>query len=234
MVVIQPDAETSVSFPVVELGEGRYATFGRRVFGSRVDLPLSDDLGLSREGGTIRATGDHWVISNTSSGSTYVVENPEGGGEFVKIAAGEANVPIGYGFARVMVPALSGTVSFLVWAPRDITDRRVRLAHGDTKTVYDLDPLKKYFLVLVALCEPRLRDPSSARIPTVPEILKRLADPELTRYAINHHIMYLATEKLRVRGTSSGKADWQRVALVNTALRFDVVTHAHLALLPPL
>ncbi|MCG5215416.1 hypothetical protein [Streptosporangium sp. KLBMP 9127] len=233
MVIIQPDEKTSISFPIVEIAEGRSVTFGRSVPGSRVDIPLSDDRGLSREGGTIRAAGDHWMISNTSSGSTYVVENPEGGGEFVKIAPGEAGVPIGYGFARVVVPALGGTASFLVWAPRDIVASTARPARRDTKTVFNLDPHKKYFLVLVALCEPRLLDPSTAVIPTVPQILKRLSDPELTRFAINHHITYLATQKLRVRGLSPDKADWQRAALVNTALRFDVVTQEHLALLPP-
>ncbi|MFF4622723.1 hypothetical protein [Nonomuraea jabiensis] len=226
MVVIQPDG-----LAPLELDEGASATFGRRVRGSLMDLQLSDDRGLSREAGCIRATGDHWVISNTSSGATYVVENPEGGGEFVKVAPGEREVPIGYGFARVVIPTLSGLVSFLVWAPRDITGRARELA-GDTTAVFHLDRTKKYFLVLVALCEPRLRDPATAIIPTVPQILKRLADPELTRFAVNHHITYLAVEKLRVRGSGGGKADWQRAALVGTALRFDVVTQADLALLP--
>ncbi|MFI6504826.1 hypothetical protein [Nonomuraea typhae] len=229
MLVIQPDEGTR--FPVRELPDGARLVFGRA--GAAVDLPLAANLGLSRQGGSITATGDHWAISNTSSRSTYVVENPEGGGEFVKVTPGAREVPIGYGFARVVLPALGNPVSFLVWAPRDI-ERPVAAVPYDTRSVYDLDRGKKYFLVLVALCEPRLRIASSARIPTVPQILKRLGDPTLTRFAVNHHIRYLSVEKLRIREEPvTGKADWQRAALVNTALRFDLVTAEHLALLPP-
>ncbi|NUR83421.1 MAG: serine/threonine protein kinase [Nonomuraea sp.] len=230
MLFIQPDAGSVATFPPVELDAGRSITFGRSV---SADIRLTDDLGLSRMAGIITAVGDHWTISNTSSRSTYVVENPEGGGEFVKVAPGEARVPIGYGFARVVLPALTGRVSFLVWAPRDTAKREPLRPPVDTKSVYNLDESKKYFLILVALCEPRLRDPASAVIPSVPSILKRLRDPELTRFAINHHINYLATEKLKVRGDpAEGKADWQRAAVVNLALRFDLVTQEHLAMLP--
>ena len=80
-------------------------------------------------------------------------------------------------------------------------------------------------------------------IPTVPEILRRLAGSPaaagLSRAAVNFHIDYLARAKLRVKGAAEdssdgpGKADWQRAALVTLALQFDLVRHEHLALLPP-
>ncbi|MEV5894276.1 hypothetical protein [Nonomuraea fuscirosea] len=103
-----------------------------------------------------------------------------------------------------------------------------------TQVAYPLDQNAKYFRILVALCEPRLRDPSTSRIPTVPEIMERLPDLGLSRTAIGFHIGYLAEKKLHVKSPQSGegKADWQRHALVSLPLRFDLVTSDHLALLP--
>ncbi len=62
----------------------------------------------------------------------------------------------------------------------------------------------KYFRILVALCEPRLRDPSTSRSPTVPEIMERLPDLGLSRTAIGFHIGYLAEKKLHVKSPQSG------------------------------
>ena len=64
---------------------------------------------------------------------------------------------------------------------------------GETTTApFSLDETAKYFLVLTALCEPRLRDGSSAALPTDPEIMDRLrplpAGQDLTRSAVNFHI----------------------------------------------
>ena len=59
---------------------------------------------------------------------------------------------------------------------------------------------------------------------------------KLTRAAMNFQIDYLARTKLRVLAPDAdslaGKADWQREALVRTALRFDLVREEHLDLLP--
>lgn len=58
---------------------------------------------------------------------------------------------------------------------------------------------------------------------------------DLTRTAVNFHIDYVARTKLRVRdpqGDGDAKADWQRAALVATALRFNLVRDEHLAMLP--
>lgn len=78
----------------------------------------------------------------------------------------------------------------------------------------------------------RLRAGSSV-IPTVQEIVERLGGT-MTRSAVSFHIDYLARSKLRVReADGEGKADWQREALVTTALRFNIVRRDHLARLPP-
>lgn len=70
------------------------------------------------------------------------------------------------------------------------------------------------------------------------EIVERLRPLEscrdLTRSAVNYHIDYLTSVKLRLR---SGNEDETRVGakredLVTLALRFDLVREEHLALLP--
>ncbi|HWM02347.1 MAG TPA: hypothetical protein VNP92_08400, partial [Actinophytocola sp.] len=94
----------------------------------------------------------------------------------------------------------------------------------------------KYFLVLVALCEPRLRDPWSSVIPSAPEIVDRLRPldscRDLTRSAVNFHIDYLARTKVPVAHEGAPRADWRRAALVSAALRFGLVRPEHQMLLP--
>ena len=135
--------------------------------------------------------------------------------------------------------------SFLVFAPQHLYAEHQERPDGSgdaTRVAFPLDETAKYFLVLVALCEPRLRDCSSPVVRTVPEMIERLGDLPgargLTRTAVNFHIDYLARTKLRVKapdGAQDGpaKADWQRAALISLALQFDLVREEHLALLPP-
>ncbi|MBF8186060.1 FHA domain-containing protein [Nonomuraea sp. K274] len=219
----------------LELAPGEQALFGRGAPGSPADI-LLDDPAVSRRAGEIVAVGDYWLLSNLSAAKTYVVENPEGGGEFVKVPPGRMGAPIPFEFSRVCLPAVDGTVSFLVFAPQHVHVPPGRADGGAaTQVAYPLDQNAKYFRILVALCEPRLRDPSTSRIPTVPEIIERLSGLGLSRTAIGFHISYLAEKKLHVKSPqdNEGKADWQRHALVSLALKFDLVTSEHLALLPP-
>ncbi|TDD72489.1 FHA domain-containing protein [Actinomadura rubrisoli] len=221
------------------MAPGAQLTFGRGAADLPVDLPLADP-GVSRLAGRIRAMDDHWLITNLSRAATYVVENPEGAGEFVKVQPRRLRMPVPFEFSRVVLPAGSGSVSFLVFAPAQLyADPDAPDAGDATAIPFPLDVTAKYFLVLVALCEPRLRDASSVVLPTVPEIIERLAGVPgcagLTRSAVNFHIDYLAAAKLRVKEPAvdgrAAKADWQRAALVSLALRFNLVRDEHLALL---
>ena len=225
---------------LLELEREQEVSFGRGGRGGAVDVRF-DDPAVSRLAGRIRAVQDYWTISNLSSRATYIVENPEGGGEFLKVAPGRLNMPVPFEISRLVVPGRDGQMSVTVFAPEHvyITDAT---HHGalTTQVAFLLNESSKYFLVLVALCEPRLRNGASVMLPSVPQIVERLRQLEscrdLTRSAVNFHIDYLARSKLRVRDAAAEggeeKADWQRAALVSTALRFNLVREEHLGLLP--
>jgi len=221
----------------IELTPGESVTFGRG--GDHdVDIVVAG-CGVSRLAGAVRASDDFWLISNYTSHFTYVIRNPQGAGEFVKLAPRRLEMPVPFEFADVMLPVDGEEPAFRVLAPRHAyaDPDLVPSTEGErTVATFPLDQTARYFLILVALCEPRLRDASSVVIPTVPEIIERLCQagyPRLTRTSVNFHIEYLARHKLRVKPAdgSGGKADWQRAALVSLALRFNLVGHQHRALL---
>ncbi|MEU6235166.1 serine/threonine protein kinase [Kitasatospora sp. NPDC047058] len=229
---------------LLHLGPGEVAEFGRGEPGRPVAIPLADQ-GVSRRAGEITAAEDYWRLSNFSGSATYVVENLEGAGEHVKVAPGRLGAPVPFEFSRVLLPALGEPAAFKVFAPQHAYLDGESGADGGERTVspFALDPTSKYFLVLLALCEPRLRSPSAALVPGATEVVTRLrALPScrgLTRSAVNYHIDYLVATKLRLRDTpveapdAAGRAGGKREELVALALRFDLVREEHLALLPP-
>lgn len=246
-VIVEPaDAGVHPS-RLIRLGPGDVLTFGRGAPGSAVGLELAGE-GVSRWAGELAAVDDHWRISNFSGTTTYVVENLEGAGEHVKVAPGRIGAPIPFEISRVVLPIVDGFVGFTVYAPQHSyletgLDPESGPARSGDRTVvpFALDPTAKYFLVLLALCEPRLRDASAVAIPNAGEVVERLRPlpscADLTRSAVNYHIDYLATTKLRIRqreGTDdAARMDWKREALVALALRFDLVRDQHLRMLPP-
>ncbi|MFJ7209701.1 serine/threonine protein kinase [Streptomyces sp. NPDC098789] len=236
----------------LRLGPGEMARFGRGSTTTPVELRLLDPA-ISRLAGEIRVTDDHWQLSNHSAHQSYLVENPEGAGEYLRVPPRRAGAPIPFEFSRVVLPTRgNSTVSFQVFAPDHVyLDPDVMRAaagrggHGGSRTVnaYSLDETATYFLVLVALCEPRLRDESPVAVPTTPEIVDRLkghaACALLTARAVSSHIDYLAEEKMRISAPAecdprrSTRRNGKRETLVGLALRFGLVREEHLALLPP-
>jgi hypothetical protein len=226
---------------LLSLGPGDVATFGRGSAERATDIELFGD-GVSRYAGEIAAVEDHWRLSNLSRSATYVVENLEGAGEYVKVAPGRLGAPIPFELSRMLLPLPSGFVQLRVFAPQHtyLVPGSTRIPGEYTVMPFALDPTAKYFLVLLALCEPRLRDPSSVAIPNVGEVLARLRPlpecAELTPTAVNYHIDYLASSKLRVRertGTAElTRMDWKREAVVSMALRFNLVREEQLSMLP--
>lgn len=227
---------------VLGLRPGATVSFGRGAPGCPVGITLAHD-GVSRLAGEITATEDYWLLSNLSRTKTYVVENPEGAGEYVKVGPRRLGAPVPFEFAQVVLPVAGGFVRFKVFAPQHAYAEDTAPEHfaGErTTSAFCMDETAKYFLVLLALCEPRLRDSSTVALPTVGEIVDRLRPLEscqvLTRAAVNYHIDYLARTKLRVKDPTSDteptRLEWKREALVSLALRFNLVREEHLALLP--
>ncbi|MBT2489624.1 serine/threonine protein kinase [Streptomyces sp. ISL-96] len=231
----------------LRLGPGESARFGRGSTAIPVELRL-DDPAISRLAGEIRVTEDHWQLTNHSTTHSYLVENPEGAGEYLRVPPRRVGASIPFEFSRVVLPTRGEvTISFQVFAPDHVyLDPEAMGAPwgSNTVTAYSLDETATYFLVLVALCEPRLRDQSRVAVPTTPQIVERLrghlACGELTARAVSSHIDYLAEEKLRIGVPDAhepGKGDrrnGKREEIVGLALRFGLVREEHLALLPPL
>ncbi|WP_380281795.1 serine/threonine protein kinase [Kitasatospora purpeofusca] len=224
---------------LLHLGPGDTAAFGRGEPGRPPAVPIPDP-GVSRRAGEITAAEDYWRLSNFSATATYVVENLEGAGEHVKVAPGRLGAPVPFEISRVLLPAHGEPVAFKVFAPQHayLTGESAAADGEHTVSPFALDPTAKYFLVLLALCEPRLRSPSAAAVPGATEVVERLRDlpacRDLSRSAVNYHIDYLVGSKLRLRDPVE-RADpgGKREELVALALRFDLVREEHLALLPP-
>ncbi|NEC85119.1 serine/threonine protein kinase [Streptomyces sp. SID12501] len=225
---------------LLRLSPGQSAEFGRGEPGAPLPIPLRDPA-VSRCAGQITAVEDYWRLCNYSGAATYVVENLEGAGEHIRVAPGRIGAPVPFELSRVILPAET-PMEFKVFAPQHAyVEHGCDTPAGEPTTIpFSLNPSSKYFLVLLALCEPRLRSPSSAAVPGVGEILERLLPlPSchgLTRSALNYHIDYLADTKLRLRegaGGSYSEAGGKRERLVSLALRFNLVREDHLVLLPP-
>ncbi|MFJ5260811.1 FHA domain-containing protein [Streptomyces sp. NPDC088387] len=230
----------------LRLGPGETARFGRGTQAHPVELQLPDPA-VSRLAGEIRVTDDHWQLTNYSSTHSYLVENPEGAGEYLRVPPRRSGAPIPFEFARVVLPTRGSSVSFQVFAPDHVyLDADDPAGTWGTRTLnaYSLDETATYFLVLVALCEPRLRDESAVSVPTTPQIVERIrshpALTQLTARAVSAHLDYLADQKLRIRGPqdtgdpgNGTRRTGKREAVVGVALRFGLVREEHLTLLPP-
>ncbi|MGC9535338.1 FHA domain-containing protein [Streptomyces sp. UG1] len=219
----------------------RIATGERLAFG-RADrdggLTIAHE-GVPRVAGEITAHRNFWLLTNYSESQTYVVENPEGAGEHIKVAPGRVEAPVAFEFSRVVLPAAGDLLAFDVWAPRHAF-RSVApqgLAGNLTAPAFALDRTKRYFAVLAALCEPRLRGEPHAPLPAVEQLVDRLRPvwPAVSRSAVYWNIDYLAL-KLRLRpGPDTAepglRVNGKKESLVSLALRFDLVREDDLTML---
>ncbi|QNP64843.1 FHA domain-containing protein [Streptomyces genisteinicus] len=243
-IIVVPAAREAAAAPEqIRLGPGDRLRFGRSAAGTEPLRLTIDHPGVSRTAGEITAAGTHWALSNFSRSSTYVVENPEGAGEHIKVAAGRIGAPVPFEFSRIVLPAADELLSFDVWAPRhDYAGETVDACDGEpTTSAFPLDRSKRYFLVLAALCEPRLRGAPHAPAPTVDRIAARLRPlwPGANRTAVQWNIDYLAV-KLRIKPgpdtvEQGPRLHGKKETLVSLALRFDLVREDDLAVLagPP-
>jgi hypothetical protein len=220
----------------IRIGSGERLTFGRQE--APGSLTITHE-GVPRIAGEIAAQGTFWLLSNHSEDQTYVVENPEGAGEHIKVGPGRVDAPMPFEFSRVVLPAGGDLLAFDVWAPQHIFRPVARqgLPGSLTAPAFSLDRTKRYFAVLAALCEPRLRGEPHAPLPAVEQLVDRLRPvwSGVSRSAVYWNIDYLAL-KLRLRPGPDTAEPGQRVngkkeTLVSIALRFDLVRENDLAVL---
>jgi hypothetical protein len=234
IVVPPPTTEDDRSAAQIRLAPGERLTFGRSA-GNDVEIPHE---GVSRRAGEIAAQGAFWILSNLCAHQTYVVENPEGAGEHIKVAPGRLDAPVPFEFSRIVLPAAGDLLALEVWAPRhDYLRGGGGLDGATTAPAFCLDRSKRYFAVLAALCEPRLRGSPHAPLPTVEQVVERLRPgwPAASRTAVQWNIDYLAV-KLRLKPGPEAAATGPRLngkkeSLVSLALRFDLVREDDLAVL---
>ncbi|MDT0610270.1 FHA domain-containing protein [Streptomyces lancefieldiae] len=223
----------------LRLGPGERLVFGRSAPGN--DLVIGHD-GVSRRAGVITAYGAFWILSNLSARQTYVVENPEGAGEHIKVAPGRLDAPVPFEFSRIVLPAAGDLLPIEVWAPRHDYLAGADGADGEpTAPAFSVDRGKRYFAVLAALCEPRLRGDPHAPLPTVDQVVERLRPSwaAASRTSVQWNIDYLAV-KLRLKpgpdtAVTGPRLNGKKESLVSLALRFDLVREDDLVVLaaPP-
>jgi hypothetical protein len=234
-VIVVPPACGNVN-EHIRIATGERIAFGRAETGGGLTIAHE---GVPRVAGEIEAHRNFWLLSNLSEDQTYVVENPEGAGEHVKVVPGRVDAPVPFEFSRVVLPAAGDLLAFDVWAPRHAfrSVARTGLSGALTAPAFALDRTKRYFAVLTALCEPRLRGEPHAPLPAVEQLVERLRSvwPTVSRSAVYWNIDYLAL-KLRLRPGPDTAEPGQRVngkkeSLVSLALRFDLVREDDLVVL---
>jgi hypothetical protein len=238
IVVPPPTAEGEQPDARFRLAPGERLTFGRSAPDN--DLVIAHN-GVSRRAGEITAQGTFWILSNLSARHTYVVENPEGAGEHIKIAPGRLDAPVPFEFSRIVLPAAGDLLPIDVWAPRHDYLSVAGCDGAPTAPAFSMDRSKRYYAVLAALCEPRLRHDPHAPLPTVDQVVERLRPtwPAASRTAVQWNIDYLAV-KLRLKpgpetAETGPRLNGKKESLVSLALRFDLVREDDLAVLgePP-
>ncbi|MCI3276048.1 FHA domain-containing protein [Streptomyces cylindrosporus] len=238
IVVPPPTPEDERDRTQLQLAPGEHLTFGRAA--PDVDLAIAHE-GVSRRAGEITAQGTYWTLSNLSREQTYVVENPEGAGEHIKVGPGRLDAPVPFEFSRIVLPAAGDLLPIEVWAPRH--DYLSATGGGDnavgdtTAPAFSVDRTKRYFAVLAALCEPRLRGEPHAPLPTVDQVVDRLRPnwPAASRTSVQWNIDYLAV-KLRLKpapeeADQGPRLNGKKESLVSLALRFDLVREDDLIVL---
>lgn len=234
IVVPPPTTENQSTRTQLKLAPGERLTFGRSA-DCDVEIPHK---GVSRRAGEITAQGAFWILSNLSGEQTYVVENPEGAGEHMKVGPGRLDAPVPFEFSRIVLPAAGDLLAVEVWAPRhDYLRSAGGLDGATTAPAFSVDRTKRYFAVLAALCEPRLRGAPHAPLPTVDQVVDRLRPnwPAASRTSVQWNIDYLAV-KLRLKpgpdeADTGPRLNGKKESLVSLALRFDLVREDDLVVL---
>ena len=233
----------------VVLGVGDEVTFGRdQGDGPGVDagagvphLALSTSARLHAHAGRIEALDDGWLLVNEGRWLHLRVV-PRDGADSTDVTPGRT-LRVPWPSVRVEVATGEEVVSVEVDCPLLATEAPASGAvpAGDTVRALDLDRDAGYFRALVALCAPRLRDPSTPEVPTVAEVARTLSALPVEGGRVSTKAVERRLAHVRRRAGVGGDPDGVSAAglevrdasrrLVDLALRTGTVTVADLDLL---
>jgi hypothetical protein len=231
----------------VDLGPGDVVTFGRDDSAEpgevTAHLGLSPNPRLHAHAGVIEVAPDGWTLRNTGRW-LHLGLIEIGGPNRADLAPGRA-LRVPYHRCRVEVSTGDEVVGFEATCPAlGEHDPVAPLPSGATVGGLGLDRSAGYFRALVALCEPRLRDPASDALATTAEIARALngsgAEPDrVTAKAVERRLAHVR-RKLSLGaadpygGSAAGlEARDAGRQLADLLLRTGTVTAADLELLEP-
>jgi hypothetical protein len=211
-------------------------------FGRSGDLVIDDNRYLHRSVGQFSWNNGMWWLANTGSSIALRLADTVGP-SYTRVAPG-STVPLVYETATITFEAgglpYELRTELLVEAPLYAIDLATSADDGETDleattTAGSLPLNDEQRLLLVALCEPRLRGDTANELGTNRQIASRLG---WTITKFNRKLdwlcqKYAAAGVSGLRGSSDLLARDRRLRLVEHALDAGVVTARDLALLPP-
>lgn len=240
----QPICTITLPDRTVALEAGQDVSFGRHEAEEQTDhLGLSGNPRLHARAGTIAADEGGWVLANTGRWLHLRVA-PVDGPDRTDVAPGRS-LRVPWGHVRVEVVTGDESIGFVVDCPRlDDDAHRHPLSSSDTVGGLGLDRAAGYFRAAVALCAPRLRDPSSTEVATIAEVARDLGGAPGESARVSQKAVERRLAHLRKRlGVGGDDADGISAAglevrdagrqLVDLLIRTGTVTPADLALLYP-
>ena len=210
---------------------------------SAAHLVLSDSTALHARAGRLEVDGSGCTLSNTGRWLRLRLIHLDGV-ERSDLDPGRSLL-MPWTRSRVEVAAGAETFGFQVEVPQPAGAPPADAGPaGDTVRGHGLDRSAGYFRALVALCEPRLRDPGSDAVAAAGDIARRLSasgreDGRVSAKAVERRLANVR-QRLGVGaadpyGGSAEGVEMRDAArqLVDLVLRTGTVTRADLALLEP-
>lgn len=218
-------------------GAGEELSFGR---GRSVTVRIGgNDPFMHRRAGSFRWIGARWELHN--DGSRCVLDVELDGGFEARIAAGADPLilpPGAYGSVRVLTPAPQALAFATPPTPRPDPIYGAATTDGDGDPTVDprsaLGLSDQEVLMLVALCEPRLRNPRlhAFVVPTTAELCDRLGiTPKRVEDLVDSLSLKVSRHVAGVIGSNDGRAVTRRHRIAAFALDARCVTTSDLRLL---